>query len=258
MVNKKIIPTVLTVLIFTLNMHAEKIEIQISYGGWSLSPFIASVEKETERIVGDELYYIVNSLLPGIALSAFQSDIDLSSSGKSLDLSLWLKVGRSNFSLGLKGQYYSFHLPYSLDSVQSISFLGFPLIELEAQAEGEINLQSVILSPLARWTTLSGKNFKLSLYGGFAIFHYDGDYILDGNILVESPLGDFEYQGEASQSLDELREWSDRIPSWMLSPSLGMQMQYNLSKKFGLVLDVSLSHGFFFSAGVFFAIGSSQ
>jgi len=257
-VNKKIIPIVLTVLIFTLNLQAEKIDIQISYGGWSLSPFITSVEKESEKIIGDELYYLVNTLLPGAALSAFQSDIDLSSSGKSLDLSLWYKVGQSNFSLGLKGQYYSFQLPYSLDSVQSISFLGFPLIELEAQAEGDINLQSFILSPLARWTTLSGKNFKLSLYGGFAIFHYNGDYILDGNVLIRSPLGDFEYHGEESQSIEELREWSDRIPSWMLSPSLGMVMQYNLTKEFGLLLDVSLSHGFFFSAGVFFAIGSSQ
>ncbi|GAF90973.1 unnamed protein product, partial [marine sediment metagenome] len=189
---------------------------------------------------------------------AFQSDINLSSSGKSLDLSLWYEVGHSKFSLGLKGQVYSFQLPYSLDSVQSISFLGFPLIELETQAEGDINLQSIVLSPLARWTTLSSENFKLSLYGGFAIFHYNGDYILDGDVLVRSPLGDFEFHGEESQSIEELREWSDRIPSWMLSPSLGMVMQYNLTKEFGLLLDVSLSHGFFFSAGMFFAIGSSQ
>ncbi len=258
MVNKKIIPIVLAIFILALNLQAEKIHIQISYGGWSLSPFITSVEKETERIVGDELYHIVNILIPGAALSAFRSDINLSSSGTSLDLSLWYKIGQSNFSLGLKGQYYSFQLPYFLDSVQTISFLGFPLIELEAQAEGEINLQSIILSPLARWTTLSGKNFKLSLYGGFAIFHYNGDYNLDGDVLIRSPLGDFEYHGEESQSIEELREWSDRIPSWMLSPSLGMQMQYNLTKEFGILLDVSLSHGFFFSAGMFFALGSTQ
>lgn len=256
--NKNIFPIVLLIFFLALNLQAEKINIQISYGGWSLSPFITSVEKESERIIGDELFYIVNTLLPGAALSAFRSDINLSSSGKSLDLSLWYKIGQSNFSLGLKGQYYSFQLPYSLDSVQSISFLGFPLIELEAQAEGDINLQSIILSPLAQWTTLSNENFKLSIYGGFAIFHYDGDYNLDGNVLVRSPLGDFEFHGEASQSIDELREWSDRIPSWMLSPSFGMQMQYNLTKEFGLLLDVSLSHGFFFSAGVFFAIGSSK
>jgi len=258
MMNKKIIPIVLTILVFTLNLQAEKIEIQISYGGWSLSPFITSVEKETERIIGDELYHIVYSFLPGVALSAFRSDINLSSSGKSLDFSIWHKIGQGNFSLGLKGQYYSFNLPYSLDSVQTISFLGFPLIELDAQAEGEINLSSVILSSLARWTTLSGKNFKLSIYGGFAIFHYSGDYVLDGNVLIRSPLGDFEYQGKESQNIEELREWSDRIPSWMISPSLGMQMQYKLTKEFGLALDVSLSHGFFFSAGVFFALGSSH
>jgi len=258
MVSKKNFLIALTVLIFVLNLQAEKIDIQISYGGWSLSPFITSVEKETERIIGDVLYHIIYTLLPGVALSTFQSDINLSSSGKSLDFSLWYKVGQGKFSLGLKGQYYSFQLPYSLDSVQSISFLGFPLIELEAQAEGNINLQSIILSPLARWTTLSGKNFKLSLYGGFAIFHYNGDYILDGNVLVKSPFGDFEFQGEESQSIEELRKWSDRIPSWMVSPSLGMMMQYKLTKEFGLLLDVSLSHGFFFSAGLFFAINSSQ
>jgi len=256
--NKNIIPLVLIIFIFTLNLQAEKFEIQISYGGWSLSPFITSVEKESERIIGDELYHIVYTLLPGSALSAFRSDIDLTSSGKSLNLSIWYKIGRSNFSLGLKGQVYSFHLPYSLDSTQSISFLGFPLIELEAQAEGEINLSSVIISPLARWTTLSGKNFKLDLYGGFSIFHYKGDYVLDGNVLVRSPLGEFEYQGKESQNIEELREWSDRIPTWMLSPSLGLVIQYKLSKEFGLLADLSLSHGFFFSAGVFFALGSSQ
>ena len=76
--------------------------------------------------------------------------------------------------------------------------------------------------------------------------------------MVRSPLGDLEFHGEESQSIEELREWSDRIPSWMLSPSFGMQMLYNLTKEFGLLLDVSLSHGFFFSAGVFFALGSSQ
>ncbi len=258
MMNKNIFPIVLTILLFTLNLQAEKIEIQISYGGWSLSPFITSVEKETERIIGDELYHIVYTFLPGAALSAFQSDIDLTSSGKSLDFSIWHKIGQGNFSLGLKGQYYSFQLPYTLDSAQSISFLGFPLIELEAQAEGEINLNSLILSPLARWTALSGKNFRLSFYGGFAIFHYSGNYVLDGNVLVRSPLGDFEYQGEESQNIEELRKWSNRIPSWMLSPSLGMVMQYKLTKEFGLLFDVSLSHGFFFSAGIFFALGSSQ
>jgi len=231
MMNKKIVPIVLTILVFTLNLQAEKIEIQISYGGWSLSPFITSVEKETERIIGDELYHIVYTFLPGAALSAFQSDIDLFSSGKSLDFSIWHKIGQGNFSLGLKGQYYSFQLPYTLDSAQSISFLGFPLIELEAQAEGEINLSSLILSPLA---------------------------VLAGNVLIRSPLGDFEFQGEESQNIEELREWSDRIPSWMLSPSLGMVMQYKLTKEFGLLFDVSLSHGFFFSAGIFFALGSSQ
>ena len=258
MMNKKINPIVLTILVFTLNLHAEKFEIQISYGGWSLSPFISSVEKASERIIGDELYNIVSTLLPGTALSAFRSAVDLSSSGKSLDLSLWYKIGRSNFSLGLKGQVYRFYLPYTLDSVQSIGFLGFPLFELDSQVEGEISLRSVILSPLARWTALSSKNFKLSLYGGFAVFHYDGDVLLNGNVIVKTPLGDFEFQGEISQSLEELREWSDGIPSWMLSPSLGLVMQYNLSKEFGLVVDLSLSHGFFFSAGVFFAIGSSQ
>ncbi|MCJ7579827.1 MAG: hypothetical protein MUP98_04750 [Candidatus Aminicenantes bacterium] len=256
--NKKIIPIVLAIFIFTLNLSAEKFEIQISYGGWSLSPFIASVEKESERIIGDELYSIVSTLLPGTALSAFRSAIDISSSGKTLDLSLWYKIGSSNFSLGLKGQVYRFQLPYSLDSVQSIGFLGIPLFELESQAEGEIILRSVILSPLARWTALSSKNFKLSLYGGFSVFHYDGDFSLNGNVLVRTALGDFEFHGEVSQSIEELREWSDGIPSWMLSPSFGLVIQYNLSKEFGLLVDLSLSHGFFFSAGVVFAIGSSQ
>lgn len=246
------------ILFFALNLPAEKVEILISYGGWSLSPFITSVEKETERIVGKELYQIVDTLIPGAGLAVFLSNIDLSSSGKSLDLSLWLKVGRSNFSLGIKGQYYSFHLPYTLDSVQSISLLGFPVIEINAQAEGDINLQSFILSPLARWTALSGKNFRLSLYGGAAIFHYDGDFLLNGSVLLKTPLGDLEYQGEVFQSFEELRELIEGIPSWMLSPSLGMQMQYKVNKNFGLLLDVSLSHGFFFSAGLFFATGASN
>ena len=256
--NKKIILIVLIIIIFTFNLQAEKFEIQISYGGWSLSPFIASVEKESERIIGDELYSIVSAFLPGTALSAFRSSVDLSSSGKSLDLSLWYKIGGSNLSLGLKGQAYRFFLPYSLDSVQSLGFLGFPLFELDSQVEGEISLRSVILSPLVRWKVLSGKNFNLSLYGGFAVFHYDGDFILNGNVLVKTPLGNFEFQGEISESIEELREWSDGIPSWMLSPSLGLMMQYKFSKEFGLAVDISLSHGFFFSAGVFFAIGSSQ
>jgi hypothetical protein len=255
---KKIIPITLIFLVFTLCLQAEKFDLQISYGGWSLSPFIASVEKASERMIRDELYNLVYSLLPGAALSAFQSDVDLSSTGKTLDLSLWYTVGRSNFSLGLKGQVYSFQLPYSLDSVQTLSFLGFPLIELEAQAEGKINLRSVILSPLGRWTALSGKNFKLSLYGGLAIFHYDGDFLLNGDVLVKTPLGDIEYQGEISQTIEELRKWSDGIPTWMLSPSLGIVLLYNLTKEFGLLLDVSLSHGFFFSAGVFFALGLSH
>lgn len=246
------------VLSFMLHLQAEKIDIQIAYGGWSLSPFITSVEKETERIIGDEVYNIVQAQLPGIDLTAFQSDLDLTSSGQSLTFSLWLGLGQNRFFLGVRGQYYKFKLPYSLDSVQSISLLGFPLAELESHVDGVLNLSSAILSPLVRWTALSSKALSLSLYGGLAIFHYSGDYTLNGDILIKTPLGDFEYHGEDVQDLDALRAWSDRIPTWIVSPSLGLMMQVKLSRELGILLDVSISHGLFFSAGIFFSVGSPQ
>ena len=196
----------------------------------------------------------VEDFLPGLALSSFLSRIELSSSGQYFSFAFWYNFKSGQFSLGLKGNYIDLQLPYSIDADQSISFLQYELVNLRTDGEGEVNLNSLTLSLLARWKAVSQDRFGLFLYGGLLIFPYQGDLFIEQDTVVQTPLGDLEYQGAFDQTIDQIRNWNDDVPSTIISPELGVQLQYRFLKNLGLVLDVALSQGSLISAGLFFIL----
>ena len=99
--------------------RAGRFDIQLSYGLWSASPFGSLIERETENMIRSELERLLNSVLPPSAFSTLE-DVSLSSSGHQAALSLWYRF--NTFSLGIRGAYFRYKLPYTIQLEQSIAF----------------------------------------------------------------------------------------------------------------------------------------
>jgi len=233
---------------------AENVEIQLSYGRWSLSPLTTIVERESENMIRETYRRFVEDFFPGLALSSFITAIDLSSSGQYFCFGFWYNLKNTQFSLGLRGNYVDFQLPYSIDADQSISFLQYELVRLKTSGEGEVNINSLTISVLGRWKALSQGRIGLFLYGGLIFFPYQGDLSINQNTMIQTPLGDLVYQGALDQTISQIRTWNEDVPLTIISPEVGMQFQVKLLKNLGLVLDVALSQGSLFSAGLFFIL----
>jgi hypothetical protein len=233
-------------------VKADKIDIQISYGGWTLSPFVSTLENESEDLIRREYTRLMETVIPGYVYSTFLSDVNLSSSGHFYSLGLWYNFKHSRFSAGLKAEYFDFQLPYIIDFEQSIDFLGYQLVSLKTEGEGDVSIKSMTFSLLGRWAALSGNTFKLYLKGGITLFPINGKLFISQNTVIETILGDLTYEGEFDNTLDQIRQWNSSLPSLLISPSLGIQGQLRIMDSVGLFLDVTLSQGGFLSAGLVF------
>ena len=249
----KIIAAVSMVVLSSFSLFADKLDFQISYGKWSMSPFTTVIENESENLVRREFTSLTEEILPGPVFSAVLSDIDFSSSGAILSLALWYNFGKSRFSLGFKGQYFDFELPYSIFSQQAISFLNYSLVEMETSGQGTVNLSGMAISLLGRWAAFSSKKSRVFIYAGMKFYPYRGDITLDQSTRIQTPLGDINYDGSFGHTINQVRELGADIPTLIVSPSLGAQFQAAILKKTGLFLDISLSQGTFFSGGLFFS-----
>ncbi|MDP2916078.1 MAG: hypothetical protein Q8O91_11585, partial [Candidatus Aminicenantes bacterium] len=49
--------------------QTKRFDIQLSYGGWSLSPFRSVVERECERLIKSEFNKLVESTIPNDLLT---------------------------------------------------------------------------------------------------------------------------------------------------------------------------------------------
>ena len=232
--------------------QGEQYEFQISYGRWSLSPFTTLLEKESENLVKEGLKQLVDPILPRYTQSLIQSNIDFSSSGQFISLNFWYNFKNNRFSLGIKGDYIDFSLPYLMVSYQNVDFLNFSLVKLKLNGNGEVNLRSETLSLLGRWAPLSGSAFKWWFYGGVTLFFYEGDVEIRQEIELETPVGDFNYEGSFDHTIKDMRRLNDDIPAFFFSPEFGTQFQFVFHKNLGLILDASLSQGSYLSAGLFF------
>jgi hypothetical protein len=245
-------PLVLSILAGVL--YAGELEVQLSAGRWSLSPFTTAVERETEELIRHELQLLLSPIFGEIEFPLFSPHIDLRSSGYYLSMALWHNFSNSPFSLGLKGQYYKFTIPYSAFSEQSIEIMGLELAKVEAHGEGELKLNSIGASILGRWAFVLQKKFRVSVFGGLNFFPFRGTIYIDGQISVSSKFGDFEYRQSDSFTLREIRKWNDRVPSLLIAPELGFCVQYKFARRLGALLEVSVSEGAYLSVGLLFAL----
>ena len=250
---KGIFITVLFLLLSDIS-EAGKLELQISYGRWTLSPFTTVIERESEDLIRNELQRLLSPSYPENVFSLLSSPkVDLGSSGYFVSLAVWYNYENSPFSLGLKGQYFDFRMPFSAFLDQSFTILGQELIKIETQGEGDLNLSSFTASVLGRWTFLLQPKFQISVFGGLNIFPYKGTIDLDGQVLIRSPLGDVLYRQSDSPTLDEVRQWDDQLPSLLVSPELGLSFQYRFTRKMGVFIDVAIFQGASISLGMFFS-----
>lgn len=245
---------ILTVFLLLSDIsEAGKLELQISYGRWTLSPFTTVVERESEELIQKELRRLLSPSYPENVYSLYSPQVDLGSSGYFLSLAVWYNFANSPFSIGLKGQYFDFRVPFSAFIEQSFTILGQELIRIETRGEGDLKLSSISASVLGRWTFLLQPKFQLSVFGGLNLFPYKGTIFLDGQVLIRSPLGDVLYQQSDSPTLDDVRQWDDQIPSLLVSPELGLSFQYRFTRRVGVFIDVAISQGASVSLGMFFA-----
>jgi len=245
---------ILTVILLLSDIsEAGKLELQISYGRWTLSPFTTVVERESEELIQEELQRLLSPSYPENVYSLYSPQVDLGSSGYFLSLSVWYNFANSPFSIGMKGQYFNLRMPFSAFIEQSFTILGQELIRVETRGEGNSKLSSITASVLGRWAFLMQPKYQLSVFGGLNLFPYEGTVFLDGQVLIQSPLGDVLYRQSDSPTLDDVRKWDDRIPSVLVSPELGLSFQYRFTRKVGVFIDVAISQGAFVSLGIFFA-----
>jgi len=234
-----------------LQSWAGKFDIQLSYGRWTASPFGSLLERETENMIKNELTRLMDTVLPPSAFSTLE-DVSLSSSGHVVSLSLWYKFNQ--FSLGVRGGYFKYDLPYTIRAEQSIAFLGYDLVNVRTEGSGTVNLNSVMFSLLARWEVLHSHKFRLHVHGGVTLIPYDGDMSLNQTTVVQTPLGDVNYTGSFSETIQNIRSWDDDIPSLLFAPTFGLDVQYDIHTRIGVFLGLAFAEGTVLSAGLTFAL----
>ena len=237
--------------LFPSLLTAEGFDLQLSYGRWTLSPYTSLVERESENLIKRELTRLVDSILPQDVFSTFE-DINLSSSGEMVSCSLWYRFNR--FSLGLKGDYFEFDMPFTLSAEQSITFLDIELANVRTEGRGEVRLSALMVSLLARWEVLALSRFSLFVQGGLSALPYDGEVYLDQHTVIGTPLGDLEYSGDLSETIDNIRSWDEDIPSVLWAPVFGISGRYLVYRGLGVFLDVGFSQGTVVAAGLSFRL----
>ncbi len=239
----------LSCVVLPQHSHGSKFDIQFSYGLWTASPFGSHLERATENMIKKELERLMNSVLPPSAFSTLE-DVALSSSGQQVSLSLWYKF--SQFSLGIRGAYFRYKLPYTINLEQSISFLDYELVRVRTEGGGTVDLNSVMLSILARWEVFHSNRFRIHVHGGLTILPYDGDMSLDQTTTVQTPLGDVAYTGAFSETIQNIRTWDEDIPKMLFAPTFGLSTQYDIHSRIAIFLGLAFAEGTVLSAGLNF------
>jgi len=229
-------------------------DFQVAFGAWSLSPFVSPVEKECERLIRNEFDGLVGSVFPGILLSSSLAKLDLSSSGHFFSLAMWHRFGESRFSAGLRGDYFDFRVPFALSADETVSFLGFPLVALEGQAQGTVRLNGIAISLQGRWTPLSTSRVELSLQAGVMVLPFEGEITSNLTGTLRTLIGDLPLSGRFDHTIDEVRNLGVDVLSLILSPSLGIEFRYRFAPRLGLFINATAAQGSFLSGGLFFSL----
>jgi len=248
------IPILIIVLAGAAFAESRPLEIQVSYGGWSLSPLRPLVETECERLIRNGFSNSVGAALSEAFLTPLVSSVSLSSSGHFFSAALWYRFEDSRWSAGLEGDYFDFRVPYSVSVATSLDILGFPLVAVDGRGQGTTRLNGLALSLLGRWTPLSAGPVELSLQAGLMALPFQGDISMDQTAVVTTPAGDLKFSGTLNQTIDEIRSLGLDVPSWIFSPVLGIDVRFRIAPKLALFFDATFSQGSFVSGGLAFSL----
>lgn len=226
------------------------VEVRLGFGGWTLSPFHTLIESRCEETVQGEFYELLNSALPEWILSPVRTNIDLTSSGRSLYAEVWVPLGQSRFALGARGDIFRFRIPFTASASETIQIFGLPVVELYGTAAGAIKLDGLGISLLGRWKVVSSRRFDLALRAGVSGFPFRGRVSMDQTLLARTPLGDYTYSGRLDRTIAEIRETNDEVPALVVAPVAGLEIGFHLDRRWSLYANVSVSHGTFYSAGI--------
>lgn len=234
--------------------QARKYEIEVSYSAWTLAPFHPLLESRTETAAREAFREALGSTLLGSILSPFATTADFGgSSGRSFTATVWKRLGRSPFSIGFRADAFEFDLPYTIEAVETVAIIGFPVVEIEGRSVGTVRVRGLGGSVLGRWTAVESRIFDLALTAGLTLFPYDGKIDQDIQAALRTPLGDATLSGPFDLTIAEARRWSEDIPRAILSPTAGIAARFWLSRNLGLSASVAASQGVFFSGGLCYA-----
>jgi hypothetical protein len=231
-------------------------EIEAACGGWTLAPFHPILESRTETAVREAFQNAASSTFLDDVLSPPAAKADFGdSSGFAFSATLWMRLGSSRFSVGLRADAFSFRLPFTFDAHESVSYAGYSIVEIDGRSVGAARVRGLSGTLLGRWTAVRSRAFELDFHIGLSLIPYEGtiDQELEG--VVRTPLGDLTLSGGYDMTIAEARTWSDgRIPRAILSPAAAVEGRFKLWPNGGIALGFTVSQGTFISGGLYFAL----
>jgi len=231
------------------------LEVQVSYGGWTLAPFHPILESRTEDAILRSFESAVGSSLLGGFLSPLTARADFAkASGGSFSAVVWTHLGSSPFSLGFRADLFSFRLPYTVEVGESISIVGIPVARIDGRSAGTATIRGFGGSVLGRWAAVETRRFELHLQAGLMLFPYEGKITQDITAVVRTALGDVNVSGPWNMTIEEARGYSGEIPKAILTPLAAIEARLRLFPGGGIFGNLTFAQGTFVSAGLFLAI----
>lgn len=229
---------------------APAVEIRLGFGGWTLAPFHSPVESRSEDVIQDQYEALLKAALPDWAVTPVDADIELSSSGRTFYAEAWLPLKKGRFAVGIRGDLFSFRIPYTAAAHETLVIGGLPLAELWGLAAGTVTLEGFGVSLLGRWLPVSTRNFDLAVRTGVSVLPFRGRVTTAGTLRIETILGEETYSDGLNQSIAELRENNEDIPRVIFAPVLGFEAGYRFLPRWRLIALASVSQGTFYSLGI--------
>jgi hypothetical protein len=225
-------------------------EWQFSLGPWTLEPWASPVEREAEKMVGDEARQLLAPLLSEFTVFAFEPQIDLHSRGWFATVGCWHRLATDKFALGLSASYLDFSLPFTLLHEQDIFLQNIHIAYINISGQGQIDLRTVMFTAQGRWRMLHSGRTDLYAGLGLTLLKFSGKLHLPLTARIETFLGTIELHDSEDMTLAELRTENDDIPAWILSPALAVSLHYRLGSKSRLFMEINLSQGTFLAIGL--------
>ena len=230
-------------------------DIQVSAGGWSLSPFRPLVETECARLIRSGFSGSIGAALALVSLTPLDAAVNLgTSSGYFFGGTVWYRFENRPWAVGLEADYFDFRVPYTVAAATTIDVLGIPLASIRGSGQGTTRLRGVALSLLGRWTPLSAGPVELSIRGGLMVMPFQGDFALNQTTVVTTAIGDIRLPATINQTIDDIRALGFDIPSLILAPVLGIDVRVRIAPRLALVLRAQAAQGTFFSGGLAFSL----